>query len=258
MPERDARRGLVVAVEGPSGAGKSSVTQRLAPLLGATRVAEAYDRLGRSLSLTFRGRDELADLERQLLREEGRRWTEARDLRARGTSSVLDTSTFGPLTYAWGYREGVDGATDVVPELARTARRMTAKGDWGLPDLTIYLDVPEGLARARAKLDPRAHPTETAERHATVGRWERILYARDFPRRLPGRFLSVSGEGTPGEVALTIQERLERFGPLPPATPDETDRFLRLFETGGAAPAELRPPTGPAPRADPRPGPSGP
>ena len=248
MPERDLRRGLVIAVEGPSGAGKSSVTQRLAPLLGATRVAEAYDRLGRSVSLVFRGRDELADLERQLLREEGRRWTEARDLRALGASAVLDTATFGPLTYAWGYREGVDGAIDVVLELARTVRRMAGKGDWGLPDLTIYLDVPEGLARTRAKLDPRAHPSETAERHAAVGRWERVLYSRELPRRLPGRFLSVSGEGTAGEVALAIQERLERFGPLPPATPEETDRFLRLFETGGAAPAELRPSTGPAPK----------
>jgi thymidylate kinase len=228
------RPAAILALEGPSGVGKSAVAARLAPLLGATIVPEAYDRLGRSFSLTFHGRDELADLERQLVREDGRRWTDAVEMRGRGTLVLLDTGTFAPLAYSWGLREGVDGALDVVLELARTVRRMVASGKWGLPDLTVYIDVPDSVARARARLDPVGHPPETADRHAAVGRWERLLYGREFPRVLPGRFLSVAGEGTPGEIALGIQERLERMGPLPPATPREADLLLRLFEGAGA------------------------
>jgi len=243
MAGRGARSASVLAVEGPSGAGKTSVVARLAPLLGGTVVPEAYDRLGRSVPLTFRGRDELANLERDLLREEGRRWTDAVRLRGQGTPAILDTATFGPLAYSWGLREGVDGGLDVVLELVRTVRRMANGGRWGLPDLTVYLDVPDAVARSRAKLDPVAHPPEAADRHAAVGRWERLLYTREFPRHLPGRFVSVSGDGPPGEVARSIQERLERFGPLPIATPEETDRFLQLFGgQGRAGRPELRDP----------------
>ena len=63
-----------------------------------------------------------------------------------------------------------------------------------------------------------------------------MLYGRELPRMLPGRFLSVSGEGTPGEVALHIQTRLERLGPLPAASAGEAELLLRVFEGGGAAP----------------------
>ncbi|MCI4339811.1 MAG: hypothetical protein L3J73_00885, partial [Thermoplasmata archaeon] len=178
-------------------------------------------------------RSELADLERRLFREEGRRWADAMRVRGTGSPAVLDTATFGPLTYSWGLREGVDASWDVLPDLVRSARQMAGRGAWGVPDLTVYLDVPEEVARSRARRDPSGHPPETAARHAVVGRWERILYEREFPRRLPGRFVSITGEGTPGEVAYAIQERLERFGPLPPASADETDRLLRLFEGGG-------------------------
>jgi len=230
------RSASILALEGPSGAGKSSVALRLGPLLGATVIPEAYDRLGRTFPLTFRGRDELADLERQLLREDGRRWTDAVALRSRGVAVLLDTGTFAPLAYSWGLREGIDGGLDVVLELVRTTRRMVASGKWGIPDLTIYLDVPDSVARNRARLDPRGHPPETADRHAAVGRWERLLYGREFPRVLPGRFLSVSGEGTPGDIALRLQERLERLGALPPTTSAESDRLLQIFESGGAGP----------------------
>jgi thymidylate kinase len=152
MVGRGTRAASVIALEGPSGAGKTSVAARLAPLLGGTAVAEAYDRLGRSVPLAFHGRDELSDLERTLLREEGRRWTEAVELRTRGSTAVLDTATFGPLTYAWGLREGVDGGLDVVLELVRTVRRMAIGGRWGIPDLTVYLRTePQLLEKRRAK-----------------------------------------------------------------------------------------------------------
>ncbi len=243
MPARGARFAAVVALEGPSGAGKSSVAARLAPVLGGTVVLEAFDRLDRSIPLTFQSRSELADLERRLFREEGHRWTEANRLRSGGSAAILDTATFGPLTYSWGLREGVDPALDVLPDLVRSARSMVSRSGWGIPDLTVYLDVPEEVARSRAKRDPLGHPPQTADRHAAVGRWERFLYEREFPRRIPGRFVSIAGDGTPGDVALAIQDRLERFGPLPPPSADETDRLLRLFEGGGpAGRAELRHP----------------
>ncbi|MCI4360346.1 MAG: AAA family ATPase [Thermoplasmata archaeon] len=237
MAGRTGRTAPVVALEGPSGAGKTAVTAQLAGLLGGTVMPEAFDRLNRSLSLNFHGREELADLERNLLQEEGRRWGEAGQLRAGGRTVVLDTATFGPLTYAWGLRDGVDQGLDVLLELVRSARRMLKAGRWGLPDLTVYLDVPDAIARLRAKRDPLGHPPEIADRHAAVGRWERLLYDREFPRRLPGRFLSVGGEGTAREVALSVQERLERFGPLPPASVGECERLLGVLEASGAASA---------------------
>ncbi|MCI4355243.1 MAG: hypothetical protein L3K06_07760, partial [Thermoplasmata archaeon] len=98
-------------------------------------------------------------------------------------------------------------------------------------------------ARSRAARDAARHPPSTVDRHASVAHWERLLYEREFPRHLPGRFLSVTGEGSPMEIAWAIRERLERFGPLPSATPEEADRLLRLFEgTGSAGRPELRDP----------------
>lgn len=233
----------MIAIEGVSGSGKTAVAERFAAHVGAEAVPEAYDRLGRSIPLEFQGRDELGDLERRLLKEEGRRWTEAVAARSRGRPVVLDTATFGPLAYAWGLREGVDPALDILDDLVRSARRLLTSGAWGIPDLVVYLEIPFEIARARVQRDPVGHPAALADRHATVGRWERLLYGRELPRRVPGRFLSLTGEGDPGEVARRLAERLESLGPLPPARPEEAEQLLRTFEgPGTGGPPALRHP----------------
>ncbi|HEY6238884.1 MAG TPA: AAA family ATPase [Thermoplasmata archaeon] len=223
----------VVAIEGASGAGKTSVAGELARRLDAVLIPEAFDRLGRRRSLRFRDRPGLAEIERALLAEEGRRWTEATAHRRAGRPVVLDTGTTGPLTYSWGVREGIDSRWDVVSEVLRQTRRLRSLHGWGLPDLTFYLDVSEDVADARAARSPTDHPAPLRERHRRVGRFERFLYEREFPRRLPGRFGCVAGEGSPREVASGIRDRLERLGPVPPVTAPELDRFLDLFEGSG-------------------------
>ena len=227
---------LVVAIEGASGAGKSAVSAELAGLLGASLVREAYDRIGRMVSLEVRSRADLADLERALLDAEGRRWVEIGRLRASGHAVVLDTSTVGPITYSWGLREAIQPEWDVAPDLARRARHEISAQRWGLADLTLYLDVPEGIAADRAARAPETHDPAFAERHRLVGRFERLLYTREFPRRFPGRFGVVAGEGTPREVAFDLQERLERLGPFRPWSPPEEERFLDQFEGAGPSP----------------------
>jgi thymidylate kinase len=234
---------LVIAIEGASGAGKSSVAGELARRVDAVLIHEAFDRLGRRRSLRFRDRSGLAEIERALLAEEGRRWADAAAHRRAGRSVVLDTGTTGPLTYSWGVREGIDARWDVVSDVLRQTRRLRSVQGWGLPDLTFYLDVSEEVADARSARSPADHPAPLRERHRRVGRFERFLYEREFPRHLPGRFGCVAGEASPREVALGIRDRLERLGPVPPATAPEVDRFLDLFEgsgpsTGGRRPGE--------------------
>lgn len=247
MPNRVTGRAppLVVALEGVSGAGKTTVAAALADRLGGKVIPEAYERLGRNPSLSYDSPEALRRLEQALLSEEAARFADAEHERATGASVVLDTGFLGPLTYSWGLRE-VDGAgPELVADLVRAAREMLDRNALGLPDLTLYLDVPEELATARAGQAPDDHPVELRERHRQVGRYERILYEREFPRTLPGRFAAIAGEGRPGEIASAVADRLERFGAIPPAWRGEAERLLTLFE-----PAEVV-----VPRAEPAPPP---
>lgn len=235
---------LVLAIEGPSGAGKTAVSEELGHRLGVRPVAEAYHRLHERVPLEYGSRSELVELELMLLAEESRRFLEARAGRAAGACVLLDTGFLGPLTYTWGLREGGGGEGDPVSELLRAARTMIAEGRFGLPDVTVYLDLPEDLASVRATRDPTGHPPGLRERHRAVGRYERFLYEREFPRCLPGRFTAVSGEPGPPEVARALLDRLERFGPIPAAEGEEAERVVALFEgpTADGPPARRRSP----------------
>jgi len=225
---------LVLAVEGVSGAGKSTVAAALAKRLGGHVVTEAYDRLDRGLSLDYDSPEALRRLELALLEEESARFAEAERRRAERTPVVLDTGYLGPLTYSWGLRE-IDGASpELVAELVAKARDLLDHSALGLPDLTLYLDVPEALAAVRENQDPKGHPAELRERHRKVGRYERILYEREFPRTLPGRFAIIAGDGTPVSIAAAVADRLEQFGAIPAAWRGEAERLLALFE-----PAEM-------------------
>jgi thymidylate kinase len=221
---------LVVAIEGPSGAGKSSVARALATRLNGTLIEEAYVRIGRTPSLAARTPAALATLELRLLEEESERFANAEAQRRQGVITVLDTGYLGPLTYTWGLRESDGGPRELVEALVTRARELLDIGRIGLPDLTLYLDIPESLAGERAGQDPAGHPAALRERHQRVGRYERLLYQREFPHALPGRFASVAADGSPATIAAAVADRLEQFGGIPPAWRGETERLLALFE----------------------------
>jgi hypothetical protein len=238
----------LLAIEGPSGAGKTSVSRALGQRLGAPVLPEAFERLDPRPSLEFGTVAALRALEIQLLEAEIGRCVEANSLRAKGTPVVLDTGPWGPLTYSWGLREAVASQWDVVASIVAPARVHAGLDRFPLPELTVYLDVPESVAARRASDDPAGHPAALRERHRRVARFERLLYQRLFPEMLPGRFLSVAGEGSPVGIAADLADRLERIGPLPTSTAVESDRLLDAF-VGATAPS---PPTVPAPRRSPK------
>ncbi len=240
MPARRAHGELppLLAIEGPSGVGKSLVSRALGERLGAAVLPEAFEGLSPRPSLEFQTVDELRVLELNLLAAEIARYQEADALRAKGSPVILDTGPWGPLTYSWGLRETVDGPWDVVPDVVAEARRHGGLDRFPLPELTVYLDVPESVATGRAASDPSGHPAALRERHRQVARFERLLYQRIFPELLPARFLSVSGEPSPRRIAFALADRLERMGPLPTSTGEEAERLLDAFvgATAVAAP----------------------
>jgi len=237
MPARRAHGDLppLLALEGPSGAGKSSVSRALGERLGATVLPEAFERIAPRPSLEFRTLEELRSLELALLAAEIARFRDAEALRARGSAVILDTGPWGPLTYSWGLRETVASQWDILPDLLTAARRHPGLERFPLPELTVYLDVPEAVAARRAASDPAGHPPGLQDRHRRVARFERLLYLRTFPETLPARFLTVSGEPSPSQLAVALADRLERLGPLPTSTGEESDRLLDAFAGASAA-----------------------
>ena len=237
-----SRAAPIVALEGASGSGKSAVSAELARILGGLRLEEAFERIEPRPSLLFRDVEELRRLERSLWAAETDRWREAESMRGQGRRILLDTGPWGPLTYSWGLRESVASQWDIMGALLETCRADALRSAFPVPELTVYLDVPEELAAARAAQDPGGHPAELRERHRRVGRFERILYEQTFPELLPGRFLLIAGDRGPREVARSLADRLERMGPLPPVTPAESDRILDVF-SGAVAPGPTAPTT---------------
>ncbi len=226
----DAEPPWLVALEGPSASGKTSIAAALGRRLDAEVLAEAYERLGRAPNLDVGSAAELTDTERTLLEEEARRWGEARRHREAGRAVVLDTGVLGPLTYTYGLRELGLAPDDLPARLAAEADARLADGRFGLPDLTVYLDVDEATADWRAAQDPDGHPAALRPRHRRVARVERHLYLHGFPRYLPGRFASADGEGAIDRVTERIVELLELARPATPAEPEEARRLLLLFE----------------------------
>lgn len=228
----------LVAIEGPSASGKTSVARALAGSLGGVVLDEAFDRLGRAPSLEIASAETLQETERTLLEEDARRYVEARATREAGRAVVLDTGLLGPLAYSYGLRELGLASSDLVTDLARQSERYLEAARFGLPDLTVYLDVSEETAEWRAGLDPDGHPSVLFPRHRHVARVERQLYLHGFPRYLPGRFASADGEGAVARVAERILELLELAEPVQPADADEARRLLLLFEERAAAGSE--------------------
>ena len=208
--------GSTIAVEGPSGSGKTTLVLELARITGGVSVPEAYDRLGRRVSLALRSHPTLLELEVRLLREERRRMRDAASLARRGSTVYLDTGFLGPVTYADGLAR-LDPRWDVRIPLARAFGRLLRPGDAVLPDRTVVLKAPERTLRRRAGMDPTGHPARLAARHRWVARKEHQLWKALARRLRPGRVVFVSAEGSPATIAARILRQLAR-DPLPPPT----------------------------------------
>jgi len=206
-------RARLVAVDGPSASGKSTVVARLARTQDWVPLAEAYDRTTPPIDLHFSSLPELARIERTLLEEEANRWTVARALLHRGWSVIADTGFLGPLTYTRGLvGEGL-ASPGLLSELAERAQRLALRRRWGLPDLTVYLQVPERLRRERARLDRAHHPPDLYARHEAVARREAFFYETEWPSIDRSAVYVVPAAGPTDRIAARVAERVRRSLP---------------------------------------------
>ena len=209
-------RGKFITLEGPEGCGKSTQAKMLADALRAA---------GKTVLLTREpGGTRLAELIRSLVRDElddppvarsetllflaARAQVVAESIRpalARGEWVVCDR--FSDSTFAYqGYGRGLD------VQLLKQLNDFATEGL--VPDLTILLDVPPDVSRAR--LSARQATTSTGE--------DRIESAGElFHRRLregflelaradPGRFVSMDGTASVDEVGAKIIAAVRRLG----------------------------------------------
>ncbi len=220
--------GAIVAVEGPSAAGKSAVALAAGALSGGATVPEAYVRLGRSVPLEFRSSPELVRVERRLLREDVRRWRQARVLARQGRTVYLDTGVLGTLTYTWGLVEIGRAESAAMNALWESVDRAVRSGRLGLPDRIAFIDTPPSVRRRRARQSPEGHPARLDELHARVGTLERALWSDRWGPLLGNRLVRIDGR----ESVARIARRLVRIGSRPRAgsarASGRSDRHLLL------------------------------
>ncbi len=249
------RKGRIVALEGESAVGKSTVAALLARRVDGALLAEAYDRLRPSPSLSFRNDRELFVLETALLREEVRRYRAARALALRGLTVVADTGFLGPLSYTAGLVVLGRCAPATYARLLRAATPLLRAGSLGVADLTVLLTAPRAVLARRAARDPGRHPAEFRERHRAVGRLERSQFLGELARAFPGRVVRVSATGEPERTVGRIEKRLAGLTVLRepagrvsallaawrPAPPSGTARRAATLKKG-TPPARVPPP----------------
>ncbi|MFZ0698899.1 MAG: hypothetical protein WAN74_01720 [Thermoplasmata archaeon] len=225
--------GAIVAVEGPSAAGKSAVASAAGALRAGATLPEAYVRLGRRVPLEYRSSTQLVRIERRLLREDVRRWHEARRVAGRGRTVYLDTGVLGTLTYTWGLVELGRAGPAALDAILGSVDRAVRAGRIGLPDRTAFIDTPPALRRRRARRSPEGHPARSDDLHARVGRLERSLWLDRWARLLGDRLVRIDGS----ESMARIAHRLVRLGslrnsgaPRPSRRPDH-DLLLALLRS---------------------------
>jgi thymidylate kinase len=228
MPGQPRRFPPIVAIEGPSGSGKSTVSTAVARLLGFRRIPEAFERIRPEPSLRFSSPESLRRIEHRLVEDETQRFTLARGIRSSGSPVVLDTGFVGPLTYVWGLRS-LSGYPDVVASVRLELEAAARDGRWGLPDVSVFLDVPLAERRRRIARARSTHPADLEERHRAVGAVERTLWTHRFPRLLPGRVLRIDGRPPVNEVVHRIDRELRRLPARTPPGPEDARRVLRSF-----------------------------
>jgi hypothetical protein len=239
MPGRPRRLPPIVAIEGVSGSGKSTVSTAVARDLGFRRIPEAFERIRPEPSLRFSTTEGLRRIERRLVEEETHRFALARGIRSSGSSVVLDTGFVGPLTYVWGLRS-LSGYPDVVAPVRRELEEAARAGRWGLPDVSVFLDVPVAERRRRIARARSTHPADLEERHRAVGAFERTLWTRRFPHLLPGWILRVDARPPVKEVVERIGYELRRLPARVPPGPDDARRLLGSFRAAPRRPARRR------------------
>ncbi|MGA9839465.1 MAG: AAA family ATPase [Thermoplasmata archaeon] len=223
-----------MAVEGASAAGKTTAVATVARRSNWTVLREAYRRIDPPLSLEFRTPEELLAIELRLLREEARRFGEARGAARAGRTVLADTGFLGPLTYTAALVAASEAPPDVLSALVELARELGAHGRWGLADAYVYLDTPPSVRSTRAREDPAGHPVALDERHARVGGAEREFYRRRFAPIIGARFRSVPGEGRPEEVAGRVADAVRAMAGTPSSV-GSIASALALFEAGAGA-----------------------
>jgi hypothetical protein len=219
--------GWLVAVEGPSAAGKTRTVRAASQATGATPLPEAYERLRPRPALTWATEGQLVRLERRLLREECRRYLDARRMTEAGATVLADTGFLGPLTYTLGLARRGLASRSALDALLRTARQASAAGRWGLPDAIVYLRTPLVERRRRAASDPKGHPSALQARHQAIaadeGRVFRTLVAPTFG----DRFRYVSAAGPPDAVVRRLVRAVARSHTAAPRP--SPDRLLRAI-----------------------------
>ena len=231
MPSQEEAFPRIVAVEGVSGAGKTAAVELVSIELGAVPLGEAYATAARPPSLNYSSPRELWSIERQLVKEESRRFLEARRLSTSGRLVLADTDFLGPLTYTWGLRESGEVPWDLVGPVRGALRELCSRHRWGLADLYVYLDVSESLARRRAATDSFGHPENLRSRHERVGRVERRFFVETLPMLLPHRVVVLPGRGSRRTVSGRVAAALRRARRRSPSSFADALRVLDHFST---------------------------
>jgi hypothetical protein len=235
----DVTAGRIIAVDGASGAGKTTAVEAVARATGWTLLAEGYRRLTPPPSLAFSSPRQLVALEQRLLREEARRYSEARARARDGSTVIADTGFLGPLTYTDGLVSLGAAPRTVLPPILALARRLAARGSWGLADEHLYLETPASVRAARIRRDPVGHPPEFVRRHREVGHFERRFYRERFAPLVGPRFRTVSGAGPRAIVARRLARAATRADPGPPREA-MAGAVLALFPAGDPAARRAR------------------
>jgi len=228
--------GLFVALEGGDGAGKSTQARMLATWLATTglEVVLTYEpgdtRIGRQVRrlLLDNGSSWLSPRAEALLYAADRAEHVASVVRPalqRGAVVVTDRYVDSSIAY-----QGV-GRGLTAHDVARVSRFAT---EGLVPDLTVLLDVPARVGRARLNGPADRLESEPEAFHEVV----RDAF-RELADRSPHRYVVVDATGDPDEVAAAVRDAVR---PLMVSPPDEPVRRVRSAadRTGDREPDKTR------------------
>jgi dTMP kinase len=191
-------RGRLIALEGGEGSGKSTQAARLATARDALLTREpGGTELGNRIRSLLLDAGAALDIvpEAELLLVAAARAQHVREVIEPALSSGRDvvTDRFSGSSFAYqGYGRGLEPA--VVAAVSAVATHGVE------PDLNVFLDVPETVARARTGGTPRDRIEQAGDDfHARVVDGFRVVASAD-----PEHWVTVDGDGSPDEVAERV------------------------------------------------------